>query len=204
MRIAAISVTLVCLGSACALFSAPVQSFVVEDFGTRAPARIVILPVANGTLYPEGPELLRSRIEIMLKNSGYDTLSGDRIDEMLKEKYGITYGAQLANIEPSELAAAFGSELGADALLFTELFEWDRTRIVDRDQMSVGAGFQLVESASLTVIWRARHEVVRHLPGRSLFDTVSTDSGDYELLIHELLRDISQTLPKRGYLDDPS
>jgi len=181
--------------SACALFFGPVESTVAPDFARRCPSRIAVLPVANETLYTEGPPMIRAQVEKLLESRGYQLVPAARVDEILQDKLDIVYGGQTDSVEPAQLAEL----LGADGLVYTKLIEWSRTRIVERDQLAVGAEFELKSAASKDLLWRARHEVYRRAEPRSMFDPPERreDTQEFLALVKDLVRDVGATLPER-------
>jgi len=179
----------------CALFSSPVETVVAADFSERIPQKVAVLPVANGTLYEEGPAMVREQASRMLESKGYDLVPAGQVDRLLKEKLGVVSGEQLAGIEPDALCEA----LGVDGLLYTSLTEWSRTRIVERDQVVVGADFRLRSRPGFPVIWLAKHEVFRHVEASSVFDNPERreDNRIYLALVRDLMTDVGATLPER-------
>lgn len=180
---------------ACALFFGPVESTLAPDFARRCPVRVAVLPVANETLYTEGPPLIRAQVEKLFESRGYELVPASKVDEILEDRLEIVYGGQTDAVEPARLAEL----LGADGLVYTKLIEWSRTRIVERDQMAVGAEFELKSAASKDLLWRARHEVYRRAEPRSVFDPPERreDTQEFLALVKDLVRDVGATLPER-------
>lgn len=180
----------------CALFSSPVETVVAADYSERVPLRIAVLPVANGTLYEEGPLMVREQAGKMIESKGFTLVPAEQVDTLLKEKLGVVSGEQIEGIEPDALCEV----LGADGLLYTSLTEWSRTRIVERDQVVVGADFRLRSKPGFPVIWLAKHEVFRQVEASSVFDNPERrdDARIYLSLVKELVADVGATLPERA------
>ncbi len=185
----------------CALVSSPVVSSVAPGFESRTPRKIAVLPVANNTLYTDGPPMLRTRLHDELGSRGYEIMPADSVDAVLKEKFGIVSGSQLDGVEPADLASA----LGADGIFYTALTEWSRTRVLERDHISVGAEFQLRSGSGRDVLWQARHEVFRQVVAKSFFSNqeAKDDRPLYMALVRELLVDVLVTLPPPVPLNPP-
>jgi len=117
--------------------------------GFIPPKILAVLPLNNHTTDLDGPQAVRFWMDYRLKEKkGYYTLSLEQIDKALMD-IGITDGGQLASVTPQ----ALGQKLGADAILYGELLEFDYQTTGFLNIRKVRARFKMVDAQTGETLW---------------------------------------------------
>jgi hypothetical protein len=82
-------------------------------------ARTALLPFTDQTTFVDGPPLVRRLVYEHLKAAGYDLLTLDETDELLRRR-GFSDGGQLAAAKPADIAGW----LGAQRLIYCDLSDF--------------------------------------------------------------------------------
>jgi hypothetical protein len=127
--------------SAC---SAPLTE-VAQDFKSRMPTRIAVLPVKNETADMDAPIVFRILAQAELAEKGYALVDFCQTDEALREK-GIEEAGQIGALTPQEI----GESVGADALLYTTVFSYGRQAAV---HLKMDGSFTLIDPKTGQKIW---------------------------------------------------
>ncbi|MEW6777835.1 MAG: GNA1162 family protein [Bdellovibrionota bacterium] len=172
-----------------------VEAVTAPDF--TPPGTIAVLPVANQAVDVDGPPLYRKLLEAKLVEKGYTVIDPAKVDETLKSQFDIEEGGQLNAAEPKELAKA----LGADALLYCTLTEWEKHSLLYYNDVIVGGKFELL-NAEGAEIWKVEHHQVKQVKiALNLRDAIVNTAANlftaYEKLANELMDKVLRTLPNR-------
>lgn len=124
--------------------------YLAKDYAP--PARVAVLPFGNETNDVDGPESVRKLLTELLPTRGYVAVPEDRVDQVLKEKFGITDGGQLDSVTPQEL----GKALDVDGLIYGNLISFVDIPLGFASKRTVKAEFRLVDAKSGEKIWEDR------------------------------------------------
>ena len=134
----------------------------------KKPRTILILPVSNNTLDAEAPWLFLATISKPLMERGYYVYPTEVTAEMLARE-GIYEAADAWRIPPAKLH----EHLGADAVLYVTLEDWDKSYYVFKSAVKVAVSFQLVECRGGEELW-----------SRRIVETVESDGSDFWIIGH--------------------
>lgn len=120
--------------------------------GYIPPARVAVLPLNNLTTDLDGPEIVRYWFgQRMAEKKGYAIVPPAEVERVLREDFGITDGGQLAAAAP----AGLGEKLGASALIYGELLEFNYQTTGFLNVRKVRAKFRMVDAATGELLWEA-------------------------------------------------
>jgi len=129
--------------SACAAFKGK------EADESRFAHTVAVLPVYNATNDVEGPQMVREQAAGRMRKARYRNLPLVDVDQILRDRMGITLGAQLDLTTPQ----AIGAELGVDYLLYGYLLDFNTITTGVYNVNKVRAGFKLVDVKTGAVVW---------------------------------------------------
>lgn len=127
-------------------------------------ARFAVLPVINTTNDLDGPVFIRHDLNHLLKDWSYRTRSLEKIDEALRNKWGITLGGQLDFNNPGAGAPSpkeIGEMLGVDGLFYITLIDFNQVITGVYNNKTVSAKLQLVDAKTGEVVWQNETEESR-------------------------------------------
>lgn len=110
---------------------------------------VAVLPLYNATNDVEGPQMVREQAAARLRKASYRNLPLAEVDQILRDRMGITLGAQLDLTTPE----ALGTELGVDYLLYGYLLDFNTVTTGIYNVNKVRAGFKLVDAKTGAVVW---------------------------------------------------
>lgn len=110
---------------------------------------VAILPVYNATVSVRGPELVREFMAENMTKYHYEVRPKEEVDQVLRDRMGITLGAHLDMVEPSQVAET----LGVDGLVYGYLLDFDSTTLGVYNSNMVRGGFKLIDTNTGEVIW---------------------------------------------------
>lgn len=118
--------------------------------GYVPPARVAVLPLNNLTTDLDGPAIVQFWFDQRLSDKkGYATVPLADVEAVLREQFGVTDGGQLASAAPAKL----GEKLGADALIYGELLEFNYQTSGFLNARKVRAKFRMVDAATGETLW---------------------------------------------------
>jgi hypothetical protein len=120
-------------------------SDVSQDFKSRRPTRIAVLPAKNETADTDGPFVFRLLAAAELADKGYALVDFTRIDEALRGK-GIEEAGQIESLTSQEI----GESVGADGLLYVTVLTYGRQVGV---HLKMEGSFILVDAKTGQKLW---------------------------------------------------
>lgn len=133
------------------------------------PRTIALLPMDNQTADLVGPKYLRFLFKKYLAEKGYNVIDSSYVDSKLNEA-GITDGGQLSSMTPKEI----GKIVGAEAVIYGTLTDFNYTNIGIYYQRKVAANFKMFSSRSGDLLWedeRKKENSEIALSGRAIAET---------------------------------
>ncbi len=147
--------------------SAPEEDYSdLARYYEKKPRTILVVPVANDTLDAEAPWLFLATISKPLIDRGYYVYPTEVTAEILSRE-GIHEAADAWRVPPAKLH----EYLGADAVLYVTLEDWDRSYYVLKSEVTVAVSFRLIDARSGDELWTTRIE-----------RTVESDGSDFWLI----------------------
>lgn len=116
---------------------------------------VAVLPMVNNTSDMDGPELVRKGFYKLVRNRYYEAMGIPQIDEILRDRMGITLGGQLGLTNAQKL----GEELGVDGVVFGELLDFNYTITGFYNSKVVRAKFKLVSTKTGNTVWEKEEKV---------------------------------------------
>jgi hypothetical protein len=115
--------------------------------------RIAVLPFEiPKTGQEEKGEYLRKQVFINLKRGGYNLVEPFVVDGALKKNdWNYPY---LLEVAPQRL----GEALGADAIIYGKLSNWDKSYLAIHSSITISAGIKLVDARSGEVLWQSDYK----------------------------------------------
>ncbi len=110
---------------------------------------MAVLPVYNVTNDVEGPQAVRAIAEKRIRGIHYKSIPLNEVDNILRDRMGITLGSQLSLTSPQDI----GNTLGVDAVLYGYLLDYEVQTAGVYNVNRVRAGFRLVDTKTGGVIW---------------------------------------------------
>jgi hypothetical protein len=133
-----------------------------QDLDTRIaegtpPQTIAVLPFDDKTSTPGLARLVRESFASRLSLEAYDDIELYAIDRALDQA-----NRQTAEYLAQASATDLGRILGADAVVFGEIFQFQRLFAGVYSQFNIGAEIRIVDTRDQQVIWRDRYIVRFH------------------------------------------
>ena len=154
-KIASVLVLLLTLAGCASVEDEAVDYSAEEAWYQRAPTSVVVLPARNDTTAVEAGRLFISTITRPLVERGYYVFPPEITAEILRRE-GI-YDEQAWDVPPQN----FRRYLGADAVLYVRIENWDTSYMVVASSVAVTLEYRLVDTASGETIWEDRQVVAR-------------------------------------------
>lgn len=110
---------------------------------------VAVLPMYNATNDVGGPEKVRKMFSARLEKRHYKVMPLDDVDQLLRDRMGITLGSQLEMTTPQKV----GETLGVDGLFYGYLLNYDHITTGIYNAKKVRAGFKLVDATTGRVYW---------------------------------------------------
>lgn len=177
----------------------------LERFYEHRPRTILVLPVRNLTTDAEAPRFFMATLSEPLVARGYYPMPPLLVAEILAQE-GIGLDGQAWEVDPG----AVHEHLGADAILYVTLEEWDTHYLLLASSVNVGLHYRLVDARTGLLLWERRGR--RAIQSRSssggglagllvmaIDAAVTAATVDYVPVAAELNRDLLSTLPPGSY-----
>lgn len=116
---------------------------------------VAVLPMVNNTSDMDGSELVRNGFNKLVRSRYYEVMGIPQIDEILRDRMGITLGGQLSLTNAQKL----GEELGVDGVVFGELLDFNYTITGFYNSKVVRAKFKLVSTKTGNTVWEREDKV---------------------------------------------
>lgn len=120
-----------------------------EPDDSRFVSSVAVLPLYNATNDVEGPQMVREQAASRMRKLRYRQIPLLDVDRILRDRMGVTLGAQLEMTTPQ----AIGEELGADYLLYGYLLDFNTITTGVYNVNKVRAAFKLVEAKTGKTVW---------------------------------------------------
>lgn len=131
---------------------------------------IAVLPLYNAANDINGPIMVRAIFQEKVKKYfSVKPIAG--VDAVLKDRLGVTLGAQLDMVTAQEV----GEALDVDGVVYGYLLNFDDITSGVYNVRKVRAGFRLVDVKTGRVLW-ARGQGVKTVSGLALMDVIPEDS----------------------------
>lgn len=111
--------------------------------------KVAVLPMKNDTLDIKGPDMVRGKMEAVLRFRGYNVKPIRESDQILRDQMGINLGGQLDMTTPQKL----GEALGVDGVLYGTLMDFNETTTGLYNVKKVRGKFKLVNTATAETVW---------------------------------------------------
>ncbi|MED5524618.1 MAG: GNA1162 family protein [Pseudomonadota bacterium] len=167
------------------------------------PLSVLVVPAINRSTAADAPELYSTTIAQPLAEAGYYVMPLP-LTNMVLQGEGVTDGAQLENVD----ATKFHQLMGADAVLFVTINQWDTNYYVTGGNVTVGAAFKLVSATTGEELWNYNNVVVYDTSGGSnaggllgaiIATALSTAMTDYVPVARMVNGTVIRTLPVGKY-----
>jgi len=162
-----------------------------EDFTRIGPVSVVVMPVMMMASPDEGEtkelKLVRTTVQEKLKEKNYSTVPINEVNSKLISK-GLFKGEKLP--APQLVAPVFKS----DAILYTHITEWDKSKIASYVALKIGIEFHLY-SANGKLLWEGSFSTKE---SDIRMDSSATELGvlkAYEPRVQRLVDTIFLTMP---------
>ncbi len=110
---------------------------------------VAVLPFYNATNDVDGPRMVREMTEKKLVKWHYKSSPLSEVDQLLRDKMGVTLGAQLDMTTPQKL----GETLGVDGVLYGYLLNFDQITTGLYNVKKVRGGVRLVDTKTGRTVW---------------------------------------------------
>lgn len=156
-RVVVISASLVvfALSGGCAVMTLPPPD------ASNPVATVAVLPVHNHTPDMDGAEWIRAAITDMVPSRYYRVAATKEVDQVLRDKMGVTLGGQLDYTNPATGAPSppvVGETLAVDGLLYCNLEDFQNLVTGFYNQKKVKAKCRLVNAKNSDVLWEREEE----------------------------------------------
>jgi len=124
-------------------------------------AKVAILPVHNHTSDMDGAEWVRAAFIDMVPARYYRVAPTNEVDQILRDRMGVTLGGQLDYTNPSIGAPSpvvVGETLNVDGLFYCSLEEFQNLVTGFYNQKKVKAKCRLVSAKNTDVLWEGEEE----------------------------------------------
>lgn len=119
-------------------------------------AKVAVLPIHNSTSDMNGPAWVRTGISEMVLAKHYLVIPNDQVDQVLREKMGVTLGGQLDYTNPATgapLPDIVGQTLDVDGLLYCNLEDFQSTTTLNINRRKIRVRCSLVNVKTATIVW---------------------------------------------------
>jgi len=123
--------------------------------------KVAVLPIQNFTATTDGPVWVRSGIGEMVRDKHYIVIPNDQVDQMLKEKMGVTLGGQLDYTNPATGAPSpsiVGEVLDVDGLIYCSLEDFQNTATLVFNRRKIKVKCSLVNVKTANIVWEQEEE----------------------------------------------
>ena len=124
--------------------------------------KVAVLPIQNYTPDMDAPGWIRSGVSEMVPTRYYTVIPNDQVDQILREKMGVTLGGQLdyRNLAiGAPLPGVVGQTLGVDGLMYCNLEDFQNLITGFYNRRKVKAKCSLVNAKTSEVVWEKEEEV---------------------------------------------
>ncbi len=179
------------------------------------PHVIAVLPPINNTTSADAKEYYMTTVAEPLNQLGYYVIPVEIMTDVLQSE-GLTDTELFRDQSMRQLGETFG----ADAVLFTEINEWDKNYAVIASSLIISIDAQLKSTKTDQVLWSYRGRIVADLTGQSgnsgnivadlvasaIVTAINTAAADYvnyaQLATSSLLYSIPLGRYREGYMAD--
>lgn len=110
---------------------------------------VAVLPMANNTNFVDAPAYVREELAKRIMGLHYAVQPTEQTDQILRDRVGVTLGAQLNMTTPQQL----GEALGAQGVVYGVLEDFNTKHAVMMKEKKVRARFAFIKTADGTRIW---------------------------------------------------
>ena len=186
--------------SGCATFNTKANTFPLM-YG-KQPSNVLMLPPVNLSTAPEAKEYFMSTLTEAASETGYYFLPLEVTTQFL-----ISEGLYDTEIIPDDLLPQFKEYFNADAVLITQIVEWDKAYFIIGGNVTVALDFALKSTTTGEVLWNYAGKIVYDTSGGSnqgllfaLLETaVKTAAQDYVPIAKGINKQVLETMPVGKY-----
>lgn len=123
--------------------------------------KVAVLPIHNYTPDMDGAEWVRSAFSAMVPSRYYRITPNNEVDQLLRDKMGVTLGGQLDYTNPATGAPSpliVGQTLEVDGLFYCSLEDFDNLITGFYNRKKIKAKCRLVNAKNTAVIWEKEEE----------------------------------------------
>jgi len=153
--------------------------------------RIAVMPVKNHKADAKAGQILREKIISELFFKGYPRIASSVIDEKLSSIYGKSMNFKQGDATLS----AVGEQLGADALLYCTLNQFETSYRLVYAPTTVSISLELKSLKTGATLWKNTYEAVKRCYGITKKQLELETVQIYELALQEALEKAMETLP---------
>jgi hypothetical protein len=171
--------------------------------GNNPIARVAVLPMRNNTNHLYAPDWVRAAFHDAITARYYSPISLELVDLNLREKIGLSSGAQLdidnplpATPNPQKL----GEALGADGLIYSSLEDFTNFVTGVYNKYKIKARFKLVDVRTGKIVWERVEEVADSETNLSASKALKSAKGK----IMEIAADHIKEVPRENPLPEPT
>ena len=124
--------------------------------------KVAVLPIQNFTPDMDGAVWVRSGISEMVPTRYYTILPNDQVDQILRDKMGVTLGGQIDYTNPAigaPLPNVVGQTLEVDGLFYCNLQDFSNLVTGFYNRRKVKAKCRLVNVKTTDVVWEKEEEM---------------------------------------------
>jgi hypothetical protein len=166
-------------------------------------AKVAVLPMRNNTDHLYAPDWIRSDFNDAVPRRYYSTLPLDVVDQRLKEKIGLSLGAQLDIDNPGPATPTpqqVGAALNVDGVFYGSLESFDNFVTGFYNKYKIKAKFKLVNAKTGAVVWERVEEMADSETHMSVSEAAKSAKGK----IMEMAADRFKEVPRQNPLPEPT
>lgn len=171
--------------------------------GNNPVARVAVLPMRNNTNHLYAPDWIRTAFNDAVLRRYYSSIPLSAVDQNLKEKMGLSLGAQLDIDNPLPVTPTpqkVGEALGADGLFYSSLEDFSNFVTGVYNKYKIKARFKLVNARTGKVMWERVEEVADSETHFSATKALKSAKGK----IMEIAADHIKEVPRENPLPEPT
>ncbi|MBI3398196.1 MAG: DUF799 family lipoprotein [Deltaproteobacteria bacterium] len=166
-----------------------VQYTLSPNYDTKTPYSIAVLPISGEVKDADARYLFRTMVQEKLVQIGYSPIPLEVVDDKLLRKGMGRY--DLNAKAPKELAEI----VGADAVIYTTITEWDNTLFLSYASMKIGVKLELYDAPTGEKLWESEFNTK---DSDMSFETDVMELGivkAYEPVIQRVVDTVFSTIP---------
>ena len=166
-------------------------------------AKVAVMPMRNNTDHLYAPDWIRSSFNDAVPTRHYSTMPLEVVDQRLKEKIGLSVGAQLDIDNPTPATPTpqqVGAALGVDGIFYGTLQDFSNFVTGFYNKHKIKAKFKLVNAKTGAVVWERVEEVADSETHVSITEAAKSAKGK----LMEMAADKYKEVPRQNPLPEPT